>query len=167
MKQQMRQVKMENKLQRLCDNIHKFVCISVIITASVMVISCVIQVFTRYILNNSPRWTEELARYTFIWSVLLGALICTRESKHAVVSVIVDMLPPPVRKRFGLATHLLILMLSVILVRYGWKVVQMTNVQLSPGMGLPMSYVYAGVPIFGVILFIYTLNILVRDYFST
>ena len=74
---------MENKPKGALSQISKVVdsaidWIIVIMFAS-LIVSCVTQVFMRSILNDSPPWTEELARYSFMYVNFIGAVICVRE----------------------------------------------------------------------------------------
>ena len=72
--------------------ITKFLSSVIVVVFSILVISCVLQVFTRFVLNSSLSWTEELARYTFIWANMLGAILCTKNKSNATVSVVTDNL---------------------------------------------------------------------------
>jgi hypothetical protein len=54
-----------------------------------LMVGCVIlQFFTRYVLNNSFAWTEEIAIYALIVVVFLGASLCVRASRHIQVDFI-------------------------------------------------------------------------------
>ena len=72
--------------------IDKIIFTLIAISFIILILSCVLQVFTRFVLNNSLSWTEELSRYTFIWSNFLGAIFCTKKGTHAVVTIITDSL---------------------------------------------------------------------------
>ncbi|WP_341988586.1 TRAP transporter small permease [Azorhizobium sp. AG788] len=55
-----------------------------------------LQFFTRYVLNDSYSWTEELASYTLVAVVFLGSAMCVRLSRHIQVDLIYRFLPPAV-----------------------------------------------------------------------
>src|SRR5678816_1188047 len=55
---------------------------------------CVIaQVVLRYLFNNPLTWSEELARYLFIWCAFLGWLVASRRHSHLAMTFVVDRLP--------------------------------------------------------------------------
>lgn len=84
-------------IQKMNAAVEKVLNIMVAVSFTILIAACVLQVFTRFVLNNSLSWTEELARYAFIWSNLLGAAICTQKSSHATVTAITDALPKKVQ----------------------------------------------------------------------
>ena len=60
-------------LQRVSDTVNRTVSYVGIAVFLVLILACVMQVFFRFVLNHSLSWTEELARYCFIWMHMLGA----------------------------------------------------------------------------------------------
>ncbi|GAU81158.1 TRAP transporter small permease [Bosea sp. BIWAKO-01] len=60
-----------------------------------LMVGCVVlQFFTRYVLNDSYAWTEEIAIYALIVVVFLGASMCVRASRHIQVDFIYRYLSP-------------------------------------------------------------------------
>ena len=57
------------------------------------------QFFTRYALNDSACWTEEIARYLLICTVFIGATISVRKNNHIQVDFFYRLLPTPVTPR--------------------------------------------------------------------
>ena len=53
-----------------------------------------LQFFTRYVMNDSFAWTEELAVYCLIPVVFIGAAMCVRRSRHIQVNILYRYLPP-------------------------------------------------------------------------
>lgn len=53
-----------------------------------------LQFFSRYVLNDSYAWTEELAVYCLISVVFIGSAMCVREDRHITVDVLYRWLPP-------------------------------------------------------------------------
>ena len=60
---------MKKILKWLDDNIELYICVFLM---SFMTLLVFVQVVMRYVFNNSLSWSEELARYTFIWLIYIG-----------------------------------------------------------------------------------------------
>ena len=58
-----------------------------------LVVIMFIQVFCRYVLNNSLSWSEELTKYLFVWMTFLGGALCLRDKIHIGVDYFVSFLP--------------------------------------------------------------------------
>ncbi len=59
---------------------------SLCLSAMIVIIS--VQVFRRYVLQSSLDWSEELARYFFIWAVYIGCSFATKEDRHLEVTIL-------------------------------------------------------------------------------
>lgn len=116
-----------------------------------------VSVFTRYCLNSSLGWSDELSRFLFIWVTFLGAAYAYALSEHIGLDFVVDRITS---RRVRLTVRLLgeIFIGSVILVIawYGLDVAtSATNV--SPALSIPMTYIYGVVPLTGWLMMIMNL----------
>lgn len=130
----------------------------------VLIVSCVVQVFMRSIVNISPPWTEELARYSFMYVNIIAAAICVQKKSHARVTAILDALPLTARQILEIFSDVVILFVSYIMIRYGIKCVIQVVTQRSPAMRICMSFVYACIPLSGVCIATTGLISLIRDF---
>jgi len=55
------------------------------------------QVILRYVFNSPLTWSEELARYLFIWCAFLGWIIASRKGSHLAMTFVAERLPPRVQ----------------------------------------------------------------------
>lgn len=136
-------------LRKIDDFFNKaYMSISVILLI-VVIAATTIQVFTRYIMNASLSGTDEVARFAFVWMSMLGASICVRTYGHAVVSILNDSLKSKIKlqKSHDLIIQVMIFIGTFVILKYGFTLVQMTAKQRSAGLGIPMSYTYACIPV--------------------
>jgi TRAP-type C4-dicarboxylate transport system permease small subunit len=117
----------------------------------VLIIPVTMQIFARYV-DFIPRyiWTEELARFCFIWIILVGAMIALRENEHFTV----DLLPVPKTNR-GKAISLMFVdlmafIMAAIFVAWGWPLVKFGLLQTSEMAELPMVLIYMAWPLTGI-----------------
>ena len=131
------------KLLRLVnDKLEIFICV---ILMSVMAVLLNIQVFMRYVVQNSLSWTEELARYIFIWLVYIGISYGTKISKHIRIEAALGIFPKKMRPFVVLAGEIVFMCFSFYICYRGWDIVQrqIRLGQVSPAMRIPMWVVYA------------------------
>ena len=74
-----------------------------------------LQFFARYVLNDSPGWTEEIARYLLIGVTFIGSVTAMRKGTHIAVEVLFNYLPPRGRHQLLLAIDLIVALFCVFL----------------------------------------------------
>jgi TRAP-type C4-dicarboxylate transport system permease small subunit len=106
------------------------------------------QFFTRYVLNDSAAWTEEIARYLLIGCVFVGASIGVAKNNHIQVDFLYRYLPPKAGRVLATLVDLLrVLFLGAMTVLTAELMQKMGNYQMTI-IDLPMNIVY-GVVLFG------------------
>ena len=106
------------------------------------------QFFTRYVLNDSASWTEEIARYLLIGVVFVGASIGVAKNNHIQVDLLYRYLPAKVGRLMALLVDLLrVLFFGAMVVLTVQMMQKMGNYQMTI-VDLPMNIVY-GVCLFG------------------
>ncbi len=138
------------------------------VTAMIVMLAIIfMQVITRYIFGFSFEWSEELARFLFVWVVFLGSALIMGEDGHLAVELLPRILngtkPGFLLSLFINACGYVFILLLII---QGWKMTETMTFQTSPGLGLPMSYVYAIMPVSGVLMLMYHIKDTVKIFKS-
>jgi TRAP-type C4-dicarboxylate transport system permease small subunit len=112
-----------------------------------------LQVFNRFVLNRSLSWSEEFQIFCHVWIVFLAIAIAYRRGAHLAVESFSSMLPPRARRVFDFLIELLWIWFAVALAWLSWRVSEVAKLQSSPGLELPMNYVYYSMVVGGAYLF--------------
>ena len=105
-----------------------------------------LQFFTRYVLNDSLSWTEEIARYGLMWVVFIGGAMVTRRNTHIAVELLSNVMKPgPLRAALLAFVDFVKLAFLGLLAFVSWTITERMHFQRMTVFDLPMSYVYAGV----------------------
>lgn len=140
----------------------KIVGILLILILAALAVCCILQVFTRYVLNDSLTWTEELARFCFIWGGILGIVLAFKEKSHARIMIVFDRFPQKIRGFLEICSNLLAVYMGCLMVRYGWEMAAGGMEVLSPQLNIPMGWVYASVPVTGILIILFMLFAFMR-----
>lgn len=115
---------MKKILKFLNDYLEETICI---ILMSVMTIIIFIQVIMRYVMHNSLSWSEELARYCFVWLIYIGVAYGCKLMKHIKIDAALKLFPEKVRPYITIVGELLVLAFAAYIVVTG---VELTYKQL-------------------------------------
>lgn len=131
---------------------------------AVATLSVFFQVLVRFVLdvaglNLSAAWTEEVARYSFIWAVFIGVGVISRVAGLIAVEMLPQLLPPPFGKFVKLGAIAVTIAFFVVLLYVGTHFAIDGSFETSPVLRLKMSYIYAALPV-GALLAIVNLSIL-------
>lgn len=121
--------------------------ISVIAISVLMVLVTLAQVIFRYVIEAPLPWSEELARYCFVWIVFLGGAIGLSRGIHLGVDLFVNQLPERLQTALGILTHALIACFAGAVVYASLPVITMNLLQRSPALGVQMSWIYIAIPV--------------------
>ncbi len=129
------------------------------IIVAIMVVGCFWQVFTRFILNNPSKYTEELLRYLLIWMTMLGVPYAYGKDSHLAINLCTRSFSEKGMMLTKMGIEILILFLSIfVMIAGGWMVTMNSAGQISPALHMPMQLYYACVPIGGVMMVMYCVN---------
>jgi TRAP-type C4-dicarboxylate transport system permease small subunit len=106
------------------------------------------QFFTRYALNDSAAWTEEIARYLLICVVFVGAAIGVRKNNHVQVDFFYRILPRPLMRLMSTLVDLFRVAFFGYAVWLSWKLIQLIGGQQMSVIDWPIGIVYS-VVLFG------------------
>jgi TRAP-type C4-dicarboxylate transport system permease small subunit len=109
-----------------------------------MVIACTAQVIWRYLFNDPLVWSEELARYLFIWISYISAWVAWKSRSHIALDAVTYINSPVMNAWTGRIVEVLVLGYCLYTLFAGFQIVGITHSQPSAVLELPMSVVYAG-----------------------
>ncbi len=120
-----------------------------------IVIITFMQVLFRYVFQWSLAWTEELARYLFVWLASLGAAYAFKTRTHFVIMFAVDKIPGALRRMVVAATAVL---MNGFLLLFIWQAIQYTitvSDAIGPGTGLSRAIPSASMIVGGALMVYY------------
>ncbi len=140
-----------NQVLRLLDHAEEALVAFGISMASVILF---VNVILRYFFNSGWEWAEEFARYSIVWIVFLGGSICARKGMHLTVDAVAVRLPEGKQRILRMLVNAVCIAFCIFLVVYGIEMVELARDtdQLTPGLEMPIFYVYLAIPAGGALM---------------
>lgn len=115
----------------------------------VVFVSVMIQVINRFLIGISIPWTEELARYSFIWLSFLGISIGVKRNKHMFVDFLKVKFSLTIQRKIEFIVDALLIIIFIMSSIYGFSLFNKTMVlgQLSPALEIKMAYIFLASPV--------------------
>ena len=141
---------MRKVLRWLDQNLEEFL---LVLFLAAMAVIMGIQVLARYVLGMSLSWSEEVARYLFIWSGFLSVSYCTKKCVSIKIEQFVASFPKRWKAALKVLNHTIELVLFLYHLPFAWNYFYSAVIsgQKSPALGLPMYLVQAA-PMAGFVL---------------
>jgi TRAP-type C4-dicarboxylate transport system permease small subunit len=127
---------------------------------ALLVLDVLFQVFSRYILRTSFTWTEEFARFSLIWMTIVGAAYLNAKREHLSMDFLYQKFSASNKKIASILIEVLIfLFAAIVMVIGGFNLVYTTLhlEQLSGTLRIPLGYVYAILPISGLLIMCFSI----------
>lgn len=118
-------------------------------SVAILIIPVSLQIFSRYTdLIPSYIWTEEMARFLFVWMIMIGAMVGIRESTHFDVDVW-PKLGPRGRALLKIVSSLFILGFALVFIWWGWQFTRFAWNRFSELAELPLWLIHMAWPLAG------------------
>lgn len=128
----------------------------------VMALAVFLQFFTRYVLNDSYAWTEEIATYCLIGVVFIGSSMCVRLSRHIQVDLIYRYLPHVMARALSTAIDLIRIAFFGYAIKLVWVYIQIIGDESMTTINLPKDYVYYAVLAGFVLMFVRSVQVAIQ-----
>ena len=132
--------------------VNRWALIGLLAAMSVIIFT---NVALRYLTHESIEWAEEVARHLMIWLTFVGAGPVLRYGGHIAIDNLQDALPRGLAVALRVVVALLLTGFFGFMVWYGWLYMQRTLFQLTAVTQIPFAYIYAAMPIGGILLIVH------------
>jgi TRAP-type transport system small permease protein len=141
-------------LQRLAGYLAALERILISSLMAVITILTLAQVFWRYVLELPLQWSEEIARYCFVWVTFLGAAALMRlHDGHPAIDALYLAVDAKLQRVMNIASRAVVIGGTLAIAVGGFRMVQLQWNQLSPSVEIPMAWIYLSMfvgPLIGV-----------------
>jgi TRAP-type C4-dicarboxylate transport system permease small subunit len=132
----------------------------VILTVMVMIVA--LQVASRYLFPSPISWTEEASRYCLIWLTFLGASMVIRTKGHFAVEYLLQKIHGRILVAVELFLLLMMVYFAAVMLYVCLEIMPIVHYQISPALQIPMSYVYAAIPVGSTFMLIHLVTVIIE-----
>ncbi|MBF9052297.1 TRAP transporter small permease subunit [Roseobacter sp. HKCCD9010] len=129
---------------KIFERLEEALLVALFLVAFVVLIA---QILSRHFFPYPLAWSEEAARFLFLWIVFLGAAYLVRLNGHIAITLLTSRLPTPLRNVTYLMMQSMVLVFAAVVCWYGvdvaWKVRKLPTI----AMEISSSWEYAAVPV--------------------
>ena len=146
---------MSNAFDRVLEGITAVVKWVMIVMTCVIFFITTFTVFTRYIINYVPSWSEEIPRYLLVWITYLGAGLAIKFKEHISLDVFFNLMPLRARQVGHFFLNGLVAIVAVIMVVYGIGLVNHFGEDLMESIPVTNFWLYLAMPVSGTLMLLY------------
>jgi len=136
-------------MRKLIDGYYRLLNLLLVVTVAVLVVPVAIQILSRHTdFIPSWIWTEEMARFLFVWMIMIGSMVGIRDGSHFDVDLWPE-LAPRANALLRVVADLFVLVMALVFIWYGIRFVQFGWDQTSELAELPMVWIFIAWPLAG------------------
>lgn len=155
---------MNSFFDKISDYLNRIAIFVAIICLLIMVLTLLVGVFFRYVMNDALTWSDEIALLSFSWSIFLCSSVLVREKAHASLTILIDALPSLLSRFIQKINYLLVVFFGVALLFAGWQFLEFTAGQVSPTLRYPLWIQVIPIPVSGFLIVIHAMNLFLKSF---
>jgi len=122
-----------------------------------LVVDVFLGVFSRYVLQATFQWYDEVARLCFVWTVFLGAAVAVRHGTHFRLHLLIDRVGARPRRAVDVLVTLIVMAFGGVLVTGGLAIAPIARRQVTDALEISMLWFYGALPVGGALMILYSL----------
>ena len=119
------------------------------------------QIFGRFVLNDTPKWSEQLAGIIMVYLMLIGGAVAVWENRHIALDVLLNALPAGGQRVVRLLIYALLALFGAMMVVYGIEMAGIVRAWTVPTLGVSKSVNYWAFPVAGALICAFSLAFIV------
>ena len=134
------------------------------ISVLVALIALFFNVVLRYGFNYSLAWSEELVREVIIYTTFIGCSAAVKNRSLIRIDASVQLLPK-LKIPLTFFSNFVVMIFAIMMIYYGWLMaaLQVQTQQKTIIMQIPLVYLYAILPLMGIMMFIRVIQVFYQD----
>lgn len=120
------------------------------------------QVFGRFVLNDTPTWTESVSVIVMGWFIFLGAAVGIREGYHLSFDVVLHVLPDRAKRVLHTVSDIVVIAFGIGMVVFGAQLAAKTWSSALPNVGWPTGVTYLALVVGGVLIVLFSAERIAR-----
>lgn len=149
--------------RRTNDAIDWILCQFVWVIFALLITLLSVQVVGRYVFGFSPVWVVESSQYSFVWLSFLGTCVAYRRRAHISLAYLWERAPITLRGVVKSVIHLTVLFIGWCIAYGGIVLMQTFSGDRSPGMEIPMAWVYSSLVVCGSLICLFDIEMGLTD----
>lgn len=135
------------------------ICLQIaVLGLNVILLAVLIQIFGRYVLNDSPTWTEILALVVVLYVTCLAAAVGVRDGRHIGMESLLNYAPPPVRKAADILVSLGMIVFGVCMSYGGAVLAEAMMPYVNPGLPISQGWSYVPLAVGGLLIVLFSIE---------
>lgn len=129
---------------------------------ALLIVFLVMSVISRYVMKLGTPWSDEFARILFAWIVMVGFAVAVRQRANVAVDILVEQAGAGLKRVLYIVQDALILGFSVVFTYAAYQTVQFASMQMMPGLGITIGWLYSSCVAAGALMTVYAIFNLVQ-----
>ncbi|PUU88044.1 MULTISPECIES: TRAP transporter small permease [Halanaerobium] len=143
-------------LNKILDNTEKFISYIAMIFLVAMIVIVSTTVFTRYTINFTFRWSDEVALLMMIWFGFLGMALGVKNSVHLSIEFFMSLFPEKYQKYIYKIEDILVGIFGFFMLKYGWELYNATKTTVLPATQWTRGLLFIMLPLSGILIILYS-----------
>lgn len=145
-----------SSLSRLSEQVNLWCERLLFVLMVAMILFSTVQVVFR-VFFTALSWTEEITCFLLFYTTLAGTAVACKRGSHIAITFIVRLFPSSLQRSLAVAVHLSGIFFFGVMAYFGALLMKTEATQTSPGLQIPMTWVYAAFPVAGTVVMLHLL----------